>query len=263
MSLLEVSTVVLLWRIHLFFVIMDLEGKVAIVTGGSSGIGKAIIERYAWEGADVVIADVDEEKGKALAEDVDDAYFEKCDVSSFEDIERVVEETVEKFGKLDIMVNNAGIGAVEGIEDMEVEDYEKVRSINLDGVTYGCKAATPYLKETEGTIINMASIYGLVGDKGSTAYNIAKGGVVNLTRSVANDLAEHNVRVNSICPGFVKTPMTEGLGEEFQAHIENMTPLERMADPEEIASAAAFLGSEEASYITGENIAVDGGWTSH
>lgn len=242
---------------------MDLEGKVAVVTGGSSGIGKAIVERYAWEGADVVIADVDEEKGQELAEDVDDAYFEKCDVSSFEDIERVLQETVEKFGKLDIMVNNAGIGAVEGIEDMDVEDYEKVRSINLDGVTYGCKAATPYLKETEGTIINMASIYGLVGDKGSTAYNIAKGGVVNLTRSVANDLAEHNVRVNSICPGFVETPMTKDLGEEFEAHIENMTPMERMADPEEIASVAVFLASSEASYITGENIAVDGGWTSH
>lgn len=243
---------------------MDIEGKVAIVTGGSSGIGKAIVERYAWEGAEVVIADVDQEKGEELAEETD-SHFIKCDVSSYEEVENLVEETVEKYGKLDIMVNNAGIGAVEGIEDMDVEDYEKIRSIDLDGVVYGCKAAAPHLRETEGTIINMASIYGLVGDVGSTAYNASKGGVVNLTRSVASDLADGNVRVNSICPGFVDTPMTEGVqdDEEFMQHIKNQTPLERLAEPEEIASVAAFLASEEASYITGANIPVDGGWTSH
>jgi meso-butanediol dehydrogenase/(S,S)-butanediol dehydrogenase/diacetyl reductase len=243
---------------------MDLEGKVAIVTGGSSGIGKAIVERYAWEGAEVVIADVDEEAGKEVAEETD-SHFIKCDVSDFESVESLVEETVEKYGKLDIMVNNAGIGSVEGIEDMDVEDYEQIRSIDLDGVVYGCKAAAPHLRETEGTIINMASIYGLVGDVGSTAYNASKGGVVNLTRSVASDLADGNVRVNSICPGFVDTPMTEGVqdDEEFMQHIKNQTPLERLAEPEEIASVAAFLASEEASYITGANIPVDGGWTSH
>ena len=243
---------------------MDLEGKVAIVTGGSSGIGKAIVERFAWEGAEVVIADVEEEKGKEVAEEVG-ADFKKCDVSNFEEIEKVIEHTVDEHGCLDVMVNNAGIGAVEGIENMDVEEYEKVRSINQDGVMYGCKAATPYLKESEGCIINMASIYGLVGDEGSTAYNVAKGGVVNMTRSVANDLAKHNVRVNSICPGFVDTPMTEGVQEDdaFIEHVMNQTPLERLAEPEEIASVATFLASEEASYITGTNIPVDGGWTSH
>lgn len=243
---------------------MDIEDKVAIVTGGSSGIGKAIVERYAWEGAEVVIADVDREKGEEVAEETGSDFI-KCDVSDFESVENLVEETVERYGKLDIMVNNAGIGAVEGIEDMDVEDYQKIRSIDLDGVVYGCKAAAPHLRETEGTIINMASIYGLVGDVGSTAYNASKGGVVNLTRSVASDLADGNVRVNSICPGFVDTPMTEGVqeDEEFMQHIKNQTPLERLAEPEEIASVAAFLASEEASYITGANIPVDGGWTSH
>ncbi|MFB6099690.1 MAG: SDR family NAD(P)-dependent oxidoreductase [Candidatus Nanohalobium sp.] len=243
---------------------MDFENKVAIVTGGSSGIGKAVVERLAWEGADVVIADVDEEKGRKLAEETDSTFHE-CDVSEFGDVERVVEETVEQFGKLDIMVNNAGIGSVEGIEDMDIEDYEQIRSVDLDGVVYGCKAAAPHLKDTEGCIINMASIYGLVGDVGSTAYNAAKGGVVNLTRSVADDLAQHNVRVNSVCPGFVDTPMTEEIqeDEEFMAHIENMTPLGRMAEPEEIASVVTFLASEEASYVTGVNMPVDGGWTSH
>jgi len=243
---------------------MDFKGKAAIVTGGSSGIGKAVVERLAWEGADVVIADVDEEAGKELAEETD-SVFHECDVSEFGDVERVVEETVERFGRLDIMVNNAGIGSADGIEEMSIEDYKQTIEVDLDGVTYGCKAATPHLKDTEGCIINMASIYGLVGDIGSTAYNAAKGGVVNLTRSVADDLAPYNVRVNSICPGFVETPMTQEVkeDEEFMAHIENMTPLGRMADPEEIASVAAFLASSEASYITGENIAVDGGWTSH
>ena len=189
----------------------------------------------------------------------------ECNVSSFEDVEEVVENTVEMFGKLDVIVNNAGIGSVNGIEEMEVDEYRQTISVDLDGVMYGCKAATPHLKETEGCIINMASIYGLVGDMGSTAYNAAKGGVVNLTRSVADDLAQYNVRVNSVCPGFVDTPMTENLkeDEEFMGHIENMTPLGRMADPEEIASVVTFLASDEASYVTGVNMPVDGGWTSH
>lgn len=243
---------------------MDLDGKIAIVTGGSSGIGKAIVERLRWEGCEVVLADVDEEKGKAVAEECN-CDFMHCNVSKYSRVERVVERTVEKYGQLDILVNNAGIGGIEGIEDMTIEEYHKIRSVDLDGVMYGCKAAAPHLKETEGCIINVASIYGLVGDFGATAYNTAKGGVVNMTRSVANDLAKDGVRVNSICPGFVKTPMTEDVqnDEDFMAHIKNETPLGRMAEPEEIANVAAFLASDQASYITGSNIPVDGGWTSH
>lgn len=243
---------------------MDVDGKVAIVTGASSGIGKAIAERYSWEGADVVVADVNQEDGEELAEQIDGVFME-CDVSNWENVKQVVEDTVEKYGKLDIIVNNAGIGSVETIEEMGIEDYETIRSVDLDGVVYGCKAAAPHLKETEGTIINMASIYGLVGDVGATAYNAAKGGVVNLTRSVADDLAQYNVRVNSICPGFVDTPMTEDAleEEEFREHVIGQTPLGRVAEPDEIASAALFLASDEASYITGVNLPVDGGWTSH
>jgi len=243
---------------------MDVNGKVAIVTGAASGIGKAIAERYSWEGAEVVVADVNKEDGEELAEEIDGVFME-CDVSSWENVKQVVEDTVGKYGRLDIMVNNAGIGSVETIEEMDIEDYETIRSVDLDGVVYGCKAAAPHLKETEGTILNIASIYGLVGDVGATAYNAAKGGVVNLTRSVADDLAQYNVRVNSICPGFVDTPMTEEAleEEEFREHVIGQTPLGRVAEPDEIASAALFLASDEASYITGVNLPVDGGWTSH
>lgn len=241
-----------------------LEGKVAIVTGGSSGIGKAIAEKYKEEGAEVVIADVNTEKGQKVAQEIE-CDFKECDVADYNNVEEVVESTVEKYGKLDIIVNNAGIGAMSTIEDMDLDEWNRIESVDLDGVMYGTKAAIPHLKETEGSVINMASIYGLTGANGSTAYNAAKGGVVNFTRSVADDVAEYNVRVNSICPGFVETPMTdEDLeDEEFNQYVTNMTPLGRVAQPEEIAGVAVFLASDEASYITGVNLPVDGGWTSH
>lgn len=241
-----------------------MEGKVAIVTGGASGIGKAICEKLNWEDAEVVIADVDEEKGLQLADEIG-AEFKYCDVSDKENVEKVVEETVEQFGKLDIMINNAGIGSTNTIEEMDEEEWSQILSVDLDGVMYGTKAAVPHLKETEGVILNTASIYGLVGDVGATAYNAAKGGVVNFTRSVADDLAPYNVRVNSICPGFVDTPMTEeALGDEdFREHVLGNTPLARVAEPEEIADVAVFLVSDQASYVTGVNMPVDGGWTSH
>lgn len=241
-----------------------MEGKVAIVTGGASGIGKTICEKLDCEGAEVVIADVNKKKGVELSEEIG-AEFKHCDVSDKENVENIIEETVEQFGKLDIMVNNAGIGSTNSIEEMDEEEWKNILSIDLDGVMYGTKAAVPYLKETEGTVLNTASIYGLVGDVGATAYNAAKGGVVNFTRSVASDLAQHNIRVNSICPGFVDTPMTEESleDEEFREHVIGNTPLGRVAEPEEIADVAVFLVSDQASYVTGVNMPVDGGWTSH
>lgn len=241
-----------------------LEDKVAIVTGASSGIGKAIAKKYREEGAEVVIADVNKEKGQKVAKEIE-CDFKECDVADHENVEEVVESTVEKYGKLDIIVNNAGIAATSAIEDMDLDEWNRIESVDLDGVMHGTKAAIPHLKETEGCVINTASIYGLTGDVGSTAYNAAKGGVVNFTRSVADDVAEYNVRVNSICPGFVETSMTEGIleDEEFNQHVTNMTPLGRVAQPEEIAGVAVFLASDEASYITGVNLPVDGGWTAH
>jgi len=240
-----------------------LESKVAIVTGGSTGIGKAIAAKYLEYGAEVVVANRSAETGRETAVDLG-CEFVQCDVAEYEQVKSLVEATVEDYGRLDVLVNNAGIGRVGTVEDMPLEDWNDVMRINLNGVMHGTRAALPHLKESEGCIVNIASIYGLVGGPGATAYATAKGGIVNLTRSVAVDYAKQNVRVNSICPGFVETPMTDpAFGqEEFYEYVHGQTPMGRVAQPEEIAGLAMFLASDEASYITGANIPVDGGWTA-
>ncbi len=240
-----------------------LEDQIAIVTGGAVGIGKAIAERFVDDGATVVIADVDEDNGESAAEEIG-CQFSHCDVTDYEQVETLVEETVDTHGGLDVMVNNAGIASVTSVEEMDLEEWRAVVDTNLDGVMHGTKAALPQLKESNGCIINLGSIYGLVGGKGAASYSAAKGGVVNFTQQVAIDYATEGVRVNSICPGFVETPMTEDLleDERFYNYLEQKTPMDRHGQPEEIAPMAAFLASDEASYITGANIPVDGGWTA-
>ncbi|MDS0295681.1 SDR family NAD(P)-dependent oxidoreductase [Halogeometricum luteum] len=241
-----------------------LDDTVAIVTGGSTGIGKAIAEKYLEHGADVVVSNRSEETGRETAEELGCEYV-RCDVSEYDQVEALVEATVEEFGRLDTVVNNAGIGHAASLEEMSVEDWQRVLRVNLDGVMYGSKAALPHLRETEGSIVNVASIYGLVAGPGAPAYSAAKGGVVNLIRQIAIDYASANVRVNCICPGFVETPMTDDYLDQnqFYEFVRGETPLGRVAQPEEISGIAAFLASDEASYITGANIPVDGGWTAH
>lgn len=240
-----------------------LDGKIAIITGGSTGIGKATAEKYKEYGATVVIANRSTETGRETAEELD-CEFVQCDVSEYSQVEALVEATVEKHGRLDVMVNNAGIGRTGTVTDMGLDDWHEVMRINLNGVMYGTRASIPHLQSSEGCVINIASIYGLVGAPGATAYATAKGGIVNFTRSVAVDYAHRNVRVNSICPGFVETPMTDPNfeSEEFYEYVHGHTPLGRVAQPEEVSGLAMFLASDEASYITGANIPVDGGWTS-
>ena len=240
-----------------------LNGKIAIVTGGSTGIGRATAEKYLEYGAEVIIANRSAETGRMTAEELG-CDFVQCDVAEYEQVEALVEATVEEYGRLDVMVNNAGIGRVGTVEDMSLEDWHDVMRINLNGVMHGTRAALPQLTESDGCVVNIASIYGLVAGPSATAYATAKGGIVNFTRSVAVDYAKQSVRVNSICPGFVDTPMTEPAfgDEEFYEYVHGQTPMGRVAQPEEIAGLAMFLASEEASYITGANIPVDGGWTA-
>lgn len=244
---------------------MKLQNKIAIVTGASSGIGLAIAKLYLEEGATVVFSDVNESGAQIVADLGEKASFVKCDVSDPVAVENLVNGTVEKYGKLDIMVNNAGIGALGGALDCTNDAWDKVISINLSGVFYGVRAAANAMKEkgVKGSIINMTSILGIVGMEGAIAYCAAKGGVSNLTRASALDLASLGIRVNAIAPAFITTGMTKDILNDagFNAFVTGNTPLGYVGEPNDIAHAALYLGSEDSKYVTGIILPVDGGWT--
>ncbi|MFA6524830.1 MAG: SDR family NAD(P)-dependent oxidoreductase [Patescibacteria group bacterium] len=244
---------------------MRLQNKVAIITGSASGIGKAIAEKFITEGARVVFTDVNGDD--ALTKQFGDmAMFIKCDVSKSADVKNLVEKTVERFGRLDIMVNNAGIGGLGGIIDVTDESWEKTIGINLSGTMFGMRAAANAMKEKaiKGSIINLSSILGKVGFSGAIAYCAAKGGVVQLTHAGALDLAPDHIRVNAIAPGFIETNMTKDIlaMKAFNDLITSSTPLGYVGKVEDIANAAVYLASDESSYVTGSVIYVDGGWTA-
>lgn len=242
---------------------MRLNDKVAVVTGASSGIGLAIADLFLAEGAKVVYSDLNDPKTPLTN---DKALFVKCDVANKEEVENLVKAAVTKFGRLDIMVNNAGIGGLGGVLEVTDEAWDKTIAINLSGVMYGVRAAAQTMKEqgTKGSIINMSSILGSVGFPGAISYCAAKGGVVQLTHASAQDLASLGVRVNAIAPGFIATNMTKGILEDknFLAMVKASTPLGYVGEPNDIAYAALYLASEEAKYVTGTIIYVDGGWTA-
>ncbi len=244
---------------------MRLKNKVAIITGGANGIGKKIGERFLEEGAKVVFSDLSKEVS-FMSELGEDAIYVSADVSVSEDVNSLVSKAVEHFGKVDIIVNNAGVGALGGTVDVTDEDWKKVIDVNLSGTMYGMRAAAKAMKEkdVQGAIINISSILGGVGFNGAIAYCASKGGVVQLTRAGAIDLAADKIRVNAIAPGFISTDMTKDVlkQEDFRNLVLSSTPLGRVGETEDIANSAVYLASDEAKYVTGSIIYVDGGWTA-
>jgi len=247
---------------------MRFSGKVAVITGGASGIGAATARRLHDEGASVLIADLNDPLGDTLVQELGDgrALYRHVDVSSWEDVQGMVDRAVTAFGRLDILFNNAGIGCLAATPDLAVEEWRRVIDIDLSGVFYGCRAAIPVMKaQGGGSIINTASASGLAGDYSFTAYNAAKGGVVNYTRAAGIDHARDGIRINAVCPGPVDTPIIAGIDEwpGVRDAWNERVPMGRFARAEEIASVVAFLASDDASYMTGAIISVDGGLTAH
>lgn len=235
-------------------------GKVAIVTGGANGIGAAVVARLAAEGAKVMIADVQEP-----AETTDSIAFVRTDASSAAAVSALVDETVAKWGKVDILINNAGLGALSETPEMEEELWDKVFAINTKAIYLFCKYAIPVMRAQGGAIVNVASISGLGGDYGMGVYNASKGAVINYTRSLALDCARDGIRVNALCPGLIETAMTAltvARPDDREAWL-GPIPLARMGKPEEMASVIAFLASDDASYMTGSIVTADGGITCH
>lgn len=242
---------------------MRLQNKVAIITGASSGLGEAIANMFISQGAKVVLSDINENHTHTLNDDV---LFFKTDVSKKEEVEKLIDFAISHFGTLDIVVNNAGIGAMSDISNITDEEWNKVLSINLNGVFYGVRYASRYMKEKniKGSIINISSILGKVGFRSASAYCVSKGGVDQLTRSIALELAPLGIRVNSIAPGFIKTQMTKGVQENkaLNDFIVGSIPMGYMGDPIDIAYTALYLASDESKYTTGSVIYVDGGYTA-
>ena len=245
---------------------MQLDNKIAIVTGASSGIGLAIAEKFLAEGAKVVLSDVSP-AGQDIAKKYgDQAMFFRCDVSKSTEVDALVKATVDKFGGLDIMVNNAGIATSGSASDTTDEVWHKTIEVNLSGVFYGVRAASQVMlkNKTAGVIINTTSIAGTVGFQGSLAYCASKGGITQLTRAAALDLAKNKIRVNAIAPGVITTNMTKSYLADagFQKMVENMTPLGHTGEPKDIANAALYLAADMSSYVTGQILYVDGGWVA-
>ena len=244
---------------------IDLSGKAALVTGASRGIGRAIALGLAAQGADVCFsyrgnADAAEETRRAIEAGGRRAVAHQADVTDPESADGLVKAAIEAFGKVDILVNNAGITRDDLIMRMSVDAWRSVLETNLFGAFYTLKAVTrPMLKARAGRIINITSVSGQAGQTGQANYSSAKAGLIGLTKAAARELASRGITVNAVAPGFVLTELTRDLPEDLQSQIVERTPLGRFGTPEEIAHAVCFLASDEAAYITGQVLAVDGG----
>ena len=249
---------------------MRLEGKVALISGGARGMGAAEAILFAREGASVVIGDVLEDEGRQVEAQIGEAgghaLFLNLDVTSEADWTNAVAATVSKYGKLDILVNNAGVSGGRGIlEDTTVEAWDRVMDINAKGVFLGTKATIPEMRRAGGgSIINISSVYGLVGSAGSSAYHASKGAVRLLTKSTAIQYAGDGIRANSVHPGIIETAMTQATlaDPEWSQRWIAGTPLGRRGVPDDVAYGVLFLASDESSFMTGSELVIDGGWTA-
>ncbi len=243
-----------------------LQDKVAIITGSGSGIGKAAALLYAREGAKVVVSDINEKNGDAVVKEIKaaggEAFFIKADSSKPEDNKSLVDGAVKKYGRLDIAVNNAGIGGPLGATgEYPIDGWQKVIDINLSGVFYGLRYQIPAMEKNGGSIINVASILGQAGTRNSPAYVAAKHGVVGLTKAAALEYADRKIRINSIGPGYIKTPLVmESLDEGTLNALVGLHPIGRLGESEEVAELLLWLGSDKASFVTGSYYPVDGGY---
>jgi NAD(P)-dependent dehydrogenase (short-subunit alcohol dehydrogenase family) len=255
-----------------------LRNKVAIITGGSSGIGRATAVLFAKEGANVVIGDIDvsggEETASLIKKEKGDVLFIKTDVSKAAEVQNMVKRTVEKYGRIDILVNNSGVVRVGSLDDYSEDDFDLLFRTNVKGIFLCCKYAVPYMKKQKsGVIVNLASIAAHVGQVNHSLYCASKAGALAITRALALDLAPFNIRVNSMSPGATDTPMLRS-DVAKQAKQRNMDPedlkkefeaqgvMGRWAKPEEVATGILYLASDDSSYMTGADILIDGGWAA-
>ncbi|MFS0918260.1 SDR family NAD(P)-dependent oxidoreductase [Brevibacillus sp. 179-C 1.1 NHS] len=246
---------------------MRLENKVAIVTGGASGIGETTVRLFAKEGAKVVIADFST-RGMELAEELNqagfDALFVKTDVTKEGEVKNMVSVTVEKYGKVDVLFANAGIAKDAPGHLLSMDDWQRTIDINLTGVFLCDKYVIEQMlaQGTGGAIVNCGSIHSHAGKAGVTAYSSAKGGVKLLTQTLGITYAKQGIRVNAVCPGYIDTPLIAGRDEAITEHLIGLHPMGRLGKPEEVAKAVLFLASDDASFVTGTSLLVDGGYTA-
>ena len=254
----------------------DLSDKVAIVTGGASGLGKSSAKLLAREGAKIVVSDIDEEGGKKVVqqikEDGGEAIFIKQDVAKEDEWKNVIETTLETYGKLHILANSAGIGLGGTVEDVTLEDWKNLIDINLNGTFLGTKYGIKGMRKTDegGSIINFSSIEGLIGDPNLPAYNASKGGVTIFTKSAALHCAKqgYGIRINSIHPAYIWTPMVEnflkaqGDVEEGKKQLESLHPIGHLGEPDDIGYGVVYLASDESKFMTGSELVIDGGYTA-
>lgn len=243
-----------------------MDKKVALITGGARGIGKKIAEKFARNGYNIVINYVSEKTDvNKLESDLSqngkvEVLCIKCDVTDFNSCQEMVKEAVDKFGEIDVLINNAGITKDNLLMRMKEEDFDKVINVNLKGTFNMTKNVISYMmKKRSGRIVNISSVVGVSGNSGQANYAASKAGIIGFTKSVAKELASRNILANAVAPGFIETDMTDVLSESVKESIYSQIPLKKMGKPEEVANAVYFLGSDENTYITGQVLNVDGG----